>query len=115
MRASQKAIAQRARIYLANPSSIELMVRNALDAMGVHYVPQFPIGRYAADIYVPQRRLVIECDGTYWHEQRRERDQRRDAYMERHGYSVLRLAERDIRAGVYEAALTNALQSATTS
>lgn len=83
----------------AKPSSIELTIRAVLDGVGVPYFPAYPIGPYAADIYVPSHRLVIECDGTYWHRNSAEKDKARDMYMIGLGYSVLRLPEQDIRAG----------------
>ena len=79
-------------------SSIELAVRAVLDRLGVEYEIQHRIGRYFADIFIPSRGLVIECDGSYWHRDKM-RDAKRDAYMVSLGYSVLRLPEREIRSG----------------
>lgn len=82
-------------------SSIEKMVRSVLESLGVEFVRQHPIGRYIADFYVPDKNLVIECDGEYWHsiDGRPDRDARRDRWMLARGYKVLRLGEREIRAG----------------
>lgn len=82
-------------------SSIEKTVRAVLESLGVEFIRQHPIGRYFADFYVPAKRLVIECDGEYWHRiaGRPERDARRDKWMTVRGYIVLRLAERQIKGG----------------
>lgn len=103
VRESAKAAAQRARIYLANPSSIELAVQAELVSMNVPFIPQHRVGpRYVADLFVPSRNLIIECDGTYWHRNTAERDRKRDEYCRNAGYTVVRLSEKEIRAGAYE-------------
>ncbi len=105
MRASPKAAAQRARLYLANPSSIELAVQMVLRALSVDFLPQHRIGRYAVDLWIPSRSLIIECDGSYWHRNRQEHDQRRDEHMRQLGYATLRLTESAIRSGQAEQTL----------
>ena len=37
-----------------------------LEAAGVDYRWQFPLGRYAYDFLLPDR-LLVEVHGTYWH------------------------------------------------
>lgn len=47
----------------------ERFAKNFLDKLGVKYIYQFKmesIGRYL-DFYIPEYRLAIEVDGTYWH------------------------------------------------
>lgn len=80
-------------------TTIEVAVAAVLDALGVEYRTQERIGRYCADIYIPSRRLVIECDGDYWHTLPgvQERDQKRDDWFRSQGYQVVRLWESDIR------------------
>lgn len=92
-------------VYLAalkaNPSSIEITVRALLDSIGVAYTPQASIGRFTVDILIPEKRLVIECDGSYWHGLPgvAEKDAKRDEWLRRHGYDVLRLPEAEIKSG----------------
>ncbi len=65
---------------------------------------QFPIGRCFADFMVqgpaePTARIVIECDGAAFHRATSEqidRDHRRDAFMRREGYVVLRFPGTEI-------------------
>jgi very-short-patch-repair endonuclease len=83
----------------ANPSGIERATWCLLDALGVEYVTQHPIGPYIADVFVRSKNLVIECDGAYWHQKTQDRDAQRDAYMIALGYTVLRLPEQAIRSG----------------
>ncbi len=94
----------------ASPTSLERAVSQLLDALGVAYTHQYPIGPYVADLFVPSKKLVIECDGEYWHSRpgRREHDAKRDAHLVSIGYAVLRLLEADIKSGAAEATLSTA-------
>jgi len=59
--------------------------------LGVRFVRQVPLGdRYIADFLAPAARLVVEVDGGY-HASRRAADARRDKFLARLGYRVLRL------------------------
>lgn len=82
------------------PTAIELIVAQVLDALGEPYQTEEPFGRYHADFYLPERQLVIECDGIYWHGRPdvKERDARRDAWFAEQGITVLRLGEQEIHA-----------------
>lgn len=89
---------------IQKPSSLQRTVMRLLDALGVSYESEKPIGRYQADIFVPSRNLVVECDGTHWHDAQRfprtaRRDAIRDAWMLAQGIKVLRLPETSIRSG----------------
>ena len=92
---------------LARPSSIELSIRQVLDKLEIPYLAEHRIGRYLADIFIPEKNLVIECDGSYWHgiKGRAAGDARRDGYMVARGYTVLRLPEKAIKEGRAEAML----------
>lgn len=82
-------------------SSLERTVAALLDALGIQYVAQESIGRYVVDFFVASRRLVIECDGLYWHSRpgMKERDARKDELLNALGYTVLRLPEAQIKSG----------------
>lgn len=47
-------------------------------------------GRYVVDFFAPEKRLVVEIDGSF-HQLTRRADGRRDAALQRAGYRVLRL------------------------
>lgn len=82
-----------------NPTSIEVKVGDWLEELREEFIPQKPIGPWCVDFYLPKRRLIIECDGDYWHsiEKVKERDTRKDFYLKRNGMKVLRLTESSIR------------------
>lgn len=89
---------------IQSPTSIERTVHTVLAAVGINYQTQVRMGRYTADIVIPSRRLVIECDGTYWHARlgAKERDEKKDAALHKLGYRVLRLKEQEIKRGMFE-------------
>ena len=56
---------------------------------------QHPIGPYILDFYCEDLRLAIEVDGQgHGHEVQAARDERRDAWLGRHGIRVLRISAR---------------------
>lgn len=82
-------------------TTIERTVMALLDAIQVPYEAQKVLRGLVVDIYVPEKNLVIECDGTYWHSRpgRAENDARRDAKLTAAGYRILRLPEHEIESG----------------
>ena len=61
---------------------------------GLPFWPQFPIGPYFADFADPIKKLVIECDGAKFH-QDKERDRQRDSFMAADGWTVFRISGAD--------------------
>ena len=62
---------------------------------GLRFRRQHPIGRFIVDFYCPAHRLVVEVDGDS-HAEQVEYDHSRTAWLEAHGYQVLRVANRDV-------------------
>jgi very-short-patch-repair endonuclease len=58
---------------------------------------QHPIGGYVVDFYCPSAKLIIEVDG-FAHDtgDRPQRDVARQAWLEEQGYSVVRIAAKDV-------------------
>lgn len=88
-------------------SPIEHIMLSALvewiDHHEAHYAyvaTQAPFGPYRADIMVTvgERRLVVECDGSTYHNHARmiEHDKRRDRYCTLNGIAVLRFTGQEI-------------------
>jgi very-short-patch-repair endonuclease len=71
---------------------------------------QAPLGPYIVDFVCHAAKLVIELDGGQHFEGKQiERDRRRDAYLKREGYRVLRFNNHDVmanRQGVLETIAT---------
>lgn len=79
-------------------TKIELIVEGWLRKMGIAYQAQKPMGTFVCDFVIARSKLAIECDGVYWHSLPlvKGRDKRKDAWLGKNGYRVLRLREDDI-------------------
>ncbi len=56
---------------------------------------QHQVGSYVVDFYCDQHKLVIELDGGI-HNTRKEKDQKRDRYLESQGFRVLRIKNEEL-------------------
>lgn len=97
----------------ANPSSIEKAIWKVLNKMKIEYKIQvsFNNGKFIVDIYIPDQRLIIECNGDYWHNlpRRKERDKKLKEYAISNDYKLIELWEDDIRKNAKQA-LENGLR-----
>jgi very-short-patch-repair endonuclease len=73
---------------------IEFGLWQDIRAEGAVLYPQYPIGPYFADFANPKVRVVIECDGKAFH-QDKEKDRKRDKWMKDRGWSVYRLTGKE--------------------
>jgi very-short-patch-repair endonuclease len=65
--------------------------------LGFKFRRQHPIGRFIADFYCAEARLVIEIDGdTHAAPDQAAYDSTRTAWLEERGYHVLRFQARDV-------------------
>lgn len=94
-------------------TSIERWVMAELEGAGLPFEKQFKLGRKLYDLCVPSHRLLIECNGDYWHanplvypddsvlddtqRQGRCRDRIKTELARKHGYLLLFLWENDIK------------------
>lgn len=89
--------------HFPSPTSIELAMRRALLSQGWIFLEQCPLlSRYVVDFCLPLFRIVIECDGDYWHSriEIREHDAHRDHLLVRAGWMVLRFSGSEIREDI---------------
>lgn len=77
-------------------TTLEARVREALAGLGIPFKQEFPVGRWSVDFALTELGVALEADGAYWHDASAERDRQRDAAVERAGWRVVRLPERDI-------------------
>jgi very-short-patch-repair endonuclease len=87
----QEQLATYARQMRLCPTLSEARLWQALRGgrLGVAFRRQAVIGGYIVDFLAPRERLVVEVDGAY-HARRGRADERRDRYLRRAGYRVLR-------------------------
>jgi very-short-patch-repair endonuclease len=80
-------------------TGIERMMARALDELGYKYEREVRFGIYRVDFLLKKHRLVIECDGLWWHSKplRKAKDDRKDSYLNACGLIVFRAAEFAIR------------------
>lgn len=81
-------------------SSIEKLVAASLTKSGVPFLHNSRVGKYWVDFLIADR-VVIECDGAYWH-QDAGKDRKKDSYLHDRGYFVFRLSEERIERGADE-------------
>ncbi len=63
----------------------------------IRFQRQKILGRYIADFYCAQAKLVVELDGSqHYEEAGMERDTERTAYLQRFGLSVLRIPNNEV-------------------
>ena len=77
-------------------SSLERNMKCILESKGLRFVHQYSIGRYFIDFVLPKYKLAIEVDGLYWH-QDKEKDLKRQRYIERKGWTVIRFDENQMK------------------
>lgn len=73
------------------PSSIEILMNEALTENRISFIPEFKVWRYHIDFALPEFSIAIECDGEYFHTDL-EKDDRRDRYLESLGWTILRFS-----------------------
>jgi very-short-patch-repair endonuclease len=86
-------LAERAALMRRNPTPPEARLFEAVRGkrLGVAFRRQVPlIGRFIADLLVPEVWLIVEVDGGH-HAERTQADERRDRALARAGYRVLRV------------------------
>jgi len=94
-------------------TKIERIMARALAKRNIPYLTQYEIdNKFVCDFALPKHRIIIECDGDYWHanplfydinklglRQKRntQRDRFKNEYLKRKGWKVLRFFESDIK------------------
>jgi BirA family biotin operon repressor/biotin-[acetyl-CoA-carboxylase] ligase len=79
----------------ATPAERALWVFLARRQLGAKFSRQMPVGPFFADFLCRELGLVLELDG-FSHDVAPERDTRRDAWMAREGFTVLRFTNDDV-------------------
>ena len=84
------------------PSSIELKVKEQLDMINIKYIQQKRVYNgercFFLDFYIPSLKLVIECNGDYWHNlpDKIERDKSLEEYVKSTGRNIIFVWEHEI-------------------
>lgn len=90
----------RAKSMRRKMTDAELKLWNELRAhrlMGLGFRRQFPVGRYIADFACPEKKIIVEVDGSQHAEGKQSAaDAVRSAELEKDGWTVLRFWNDDI-------------------
>lgn len=81
-------------------TKIELSMEAELQRRRINYQKQVPLCKIArVDFYLPEYRIVIQCDGDYWHNLSlvKEKDIRQDKVLTFNGFNVYRFWEYEIK------------------
>ncbi len=82
----------------------ELKLWNEIRAhrlMGLGFRRQVPIGPYIVDFACPDRRLILEVDGSQHAEpQSATKDEERSAFLRARGWTILRFWNDDVLRGI---------------
>ena len=100
---SESAINNPSRVF--KDTSIELKVEAELKRRNINYQKQVPLCKVAiVDFYLPEYRIVIQCDGDYWHNlpNVKERDEKQDRVLSFNGFNVYRFWEYEINKSAQE-------------
>lgn len=80
-------------------SSLEVAIASVLDILNEPYQQQYPLFGFYADFYLPNRNIVVECNGEYWHSrpERKHRDKVFTKLCIGKGIKILFLQEAEIK------------------
>lgn len=82
----------RAKTFALKQWPQERRFKNILDSFDIPYIAQHPIPPYTIDFYLCGNNLCIEIDSTAkWGKERRLHAQKKDLFLYRLGYDVLRI------------------------
>lgn len=91
--AARERLEYYARTMRRHPTPSEHVLWQALRGgrLGVSFRRQVPLGPYIVDFLAPRERLIVEVDGGC-HAERVAADRRRQRWLEKQGYRVVRVA-----------------------
>lgn len=85
-------------------TTIERRIEEELIKKSIYYKKQYPLENITvADFYLPRYKIVIYCDGAFWHKSRWaqrqgviKKDKRQNRFLTNSGYKVFRFSETKI-------------------
>ena len=85
----------------ATPQEIILWARLRKSQVGAKFRRQESIGHYVVDFYCPNKKLIIEIDGSQHKDEKQKiYDRERTVYLRRLGFKVLRFWNNDINNNI---------------
>ena len=71
----------------------ESNVRRCLDRLGLSFIQECAIRGWQGpvDFVIPSGNIALEVDEPYWHDRVKDRDTRKNLFLQSRGYTVIRL------------------------
>lgn len=89
------------RLYVVEtPNKLEKLVYNSIESLNIPYKRQVPMfGKFVVDALFPDKKLVLEVFGRYWHERPSivKKDYSKKKYLEKCGYRVEEIWDYEIK------------------
>lgn len=95
----RNTVLQHLRGFPQTNTKIELIMKDILDELKIGYIHPYNFNnKFACDFAIPDKKIIIECDGDYWHnrEDIKNRDKSKNAYITTCKWKILRFWEHDI-------------------
>jgi len=88
----------RSKIKHRKISKAEIVFKDYLDKYEIEYIHQYKYLLGISDFYLPNKNLIIECDGKYWHsfEHAKQKDIKKREWLQNNNYNVLVLSSEQI-------------------
>jgi very-short-patch-repair endonuclease len=83
-------------------TSIEIAMEKILIKNNVSYIKQFPIENIAVVDFLLPGKIIIQCDGDYWHNLpgKKNKDLNQDIILGFKGYKICRFTETEIKKDI---------------
>jgi very-short-patch-repair endonuclease len=105
----------RKEILKGNPSKLEFTFADILTGLGIEFVHQYEVDGFNYDFYIPDKNILIEVDGDYWHahpdkyvelnnmqKKNKGLDKLKTKHAADRSYQLLRFWEQDITSNRFE-------------
>ena len=89
-------------IFPTRDTSIEKLVHKELHKRSIPFTKHYIFGNWQIDIAFIVQKILVECDGDYWHSlpNRKKRDSDLDVFIIKKGWMIIHLQEHDIKQNV---------------
>lgn len=87
--------------FLKQGTDIEIMMKTAFDSIGLKYEHPYNLdGKFICDFGFPEAKIIVECDGSYWHSLPRNKhyDKLKESYCIKHNWLLLRFNDLQIKS-----------------
>lgn len=80
--------------FVQNPSKPQIELFNLTKEIYPSAILNYPVLNYSLDIIIPELKIAFEYDGSYWHKDKEEYDQKRQKEIEDLGWKFIRYIDK---------------------